>query len=124
MMSRWFFLAGVLATLCCFTGCGTSAKPVMVSGTVDLDGKPLEDGTITLTSDAGVTPDTLPVKGGKFEGEAKPGKKKVEIRAFKMGKPTKMGDQEIPATPENFLPDRFNTKSTLTAEVTATGINP
>jgi len=35
-----------------------------------------------------------------------------------------MGDVTIEATPENYIPARFNTSTTLTAEVTATGMNP
>src|SRR5947209_15511095 len=124
-MARWFVLVCVLVALVPLAGCGGGGpKPVAVSGTVDLDGKPLDDGQVTLVGEGGAVPGTFPVKDGKFDGQAKPGKKKVEVRAFKAGKATKMGDMEIPATPENYLPARFNTETTLTAEVTASGLSP
>jgi hypothetical protein len=90
---------------------------------VNLDGKPLPDGSIMLLGD-GEAPANLPIKDGKFAGEAKPGKKRVEIRAYKMGQPTKMGDQVIEASKENFLPSEYNSASKITGEVTAEGISP
>ncbi len=124
-MARWFLLGCVLGVLSPLTGCSKSeVQPVAVSGTVNLDGKPLDDGSITLIGEGGVPPEILPVKNGKFEGQAKPGKKRVEISAFRPGKKTKMGDEWIEGGPENYLPPRFNTESKLTAEVTASGLNP
>src|SRR5262245_3253850 len=124
-MARWFSLGGVLCALCFLAGCGSSApQPVAVSGTVNLDGKPLPDGKITLIGEEGGTPETLDIKEGKFETKALPGKKRVEIRAFRPGEKVKMGDMWLEAGQVNYLPARFNTKSKLTAEVTASGINP
>jgi hypothetical protein len=124
-MTRWFLLGSFLCVVCFLGGCEPSKpKPITVSGTVNLDGKPLPDGSISLIGTAGEVPVSIPIKEGKFEGQATPGKKRVEIRADRMGKPTKMGDVVIEATPENYLPERFNSQSTLTAEVSASGINP
>ncbi len=69
-------------------------------------------------------PDKLDVIDGKFEGKASPGKKRVEIRAYKLGQETKMGEKVIPAQKENYLPASLNTQSKLTAEITASGVNP
>ncbi len=123
-MMRWMVLACALGAAGAVGGCSSEGRSVPVSGTVELNGKPLADGTITLVGDGGAVPETLDVKDGKFDGQAKPGKKRVEIRANRPGKATKMGDTVIPASPENFLPDKYNTASTLTAEVTATGLAP
>ncbi|MCI0462189.1 MAG: hypothetical protein L0Z62_34995 [Gemmataceae bacterium] len=125
-MARWFLLGCVLGVLCSLTGCSKSEEPpVTVSGTVNLDGKPLDDGSVTLFGEGGAVPEgPFPVKGGKFEGQAKPGKKKVSIHAYRPGEKTKMGDEWIEAGNVNYLPDRFNTNSKITAEVTASGINP
>jgi hypothetical protein len=125
-MARWFVLGCVLGVLASLTGCSKSEEPpVKVSGTVNLDGKPLADGSVTLFGEGGAPPEgPFPVKDGKFEGEAKPGKKKVSIHAYRLGEKTKMGDEWIEAGSVNYLPDRFNTSSKLTAEVTASGINP
>jgi len=95
-----------------------------VSGLVYLDGMPLKEGSLILLGEGGLPPEMFAVKDGKFEGQAKPGKKRVEIRAFRPGKDTQMGDKIIPGSPENYLPERYNTSSTITAEVTAEGINP
>jgi len=98
---------------------------VSVSGTVDLDGKPLPEGTITLLGEGGTAPVKFDIKEGKFEGMATPGKKRVEVRAFKTGKPTKMGPEVIEATPENYIPAAYNTESKMAAEVGAGGgLNP
>src|SRR3954447_18796867 len=99
-MARWFFSGVFLCAVCFLGGCENKPKPLGVSGTVMLDGKPLPDGSIALLGEAGGAPDTFTIKEGKFEGQAIPGKKRVEIRAFRPGKPTKMGDVTIEATPE------------------------
>jgi len=125
-MARCFYLGCFLCLLGTLTGCGTDSKgkSATVSGTVNLDGQPLDDGAIALFGEGGTGADSLPVKNGKFEGPATTGKKRVEIRAFRLGQPTPMGDEVIPAAPENYLPARFNTESKITVEVTAGGINP
>ncbi len=125
-MARKLLLGCALCVLVCFAGCSGSSgpPPVAVSGTVELDGKPLNDGSISLFPESGGAPAVLPVKDGKFEGQATPGKKKVELRAFRMGQPTKMGNEVIEATKENYLAAKWNTNSKLTAEVTASGISP
>jgi hypothetical protein len=128
-MARWFSLGCTLALFCSLTsltGCsGSKDKPVSVSGTVDLDGKPLPEGTVTLVGEGGTAPTKFDVKEGKFEGMASPGKKRVEIRAFKIGKPTKMATEVIEATPENYIPAAYNTESKMTAEGGAGGgLNP
>jgi len=122
-MARWFVLGCVLCVACLLVGCG-KARPVAVKGTIELDGKPMPDGSITLIAEDGSPPDVLPVKNGTFEGYSVPGKKRVEIRAFKMGKATKMGTETIPASPENFLPARFTSESKITAEVKSSGLDP
>ncbi|MBN9517179.1 hypothetical protein J0H58_01455 [bacterium] len=117
---------GAALTSCCLTvACSKSTvEPVSVSGTLFADGKAVPEGSVTLIPAAGGPPDTLVVKDGKFEGRVSPGKKKVELRAFKMGKDTKMGDAVIPAGPENYLPAKYSSMSTLTAEADSTGLNP
>jgi hypothetical protein len=112
------------------SGCGKSGPPsTKVSGTVTLDGKALADGEVMFVqAAAGYTPDILPVKDGKFEGTAKQGKVKVEFRAYRDVPPPTGADvtEEAKATPNkvNYLPARYNTETTLTAEVTDSGLNP
>jgi len=122
-MSRSVLCLGFSLAVLLALGC-SKAKPVSVSGTVYLDGQLLKEGSINLVGEKGTTPESFEIKEGKFEGQALPGKKRVEIRAFRQGKPTKMGDVVIEGSPENYIPERFNTSTTLTAEVSASGINP
>jgi hypothetical protein len=121
-MNRHFFVLTTIGLLLSLTGCGSN--PVAVTGTVSLDGNPLPEGTIAFFDEAGGAPEQFPIKAGKFEGKVLPGKKKVEIRAFKMGEPTKMDDKIIEASPVNYLPPRYNTESQLKAEVTSSGVEP
>jgi hypothetical protein len=123
VMARWFLVACGVLSLQLLVGCTSSPPPVAISGTVTVDGKPLPEGDIILTGE-GTAPETFQIKDGKFEGQAKIGKKRVEIHAMKKGEPTKMGDKVIEASPVNYLPARYNTESKITAEVTASGLNP
>jgi hypothetical protein len=124
-MLKPLLVPAVLFTLAGLVGCsGSAAKPVTVSGTVELDGKPMPEGTITLAGEGGTVPATIDIKDGKFEGKATPGKKRVEIRAFRLGKSTKMGEEVIEAGPENYLPAAYNTQSKITADVSDAGISP
>jgi hypothetical protein len=120
-MARWFLLCCVLGTFCFLSGCSRDPQ-VTVSGTVEIDGKPLPDGNITLVGEPGVPPVVLAVKDGKFEGRATPGKKRVEIQGLRPGK-LKMADKTYEVS-DNYLPARFNVHSTITAEVGADGIHP
>src|SRR5262245_53862157 len=114
LMSRWFCCCWILCLTYCLTGCAESKAPmVAVSGTVELDGKPMPEGAVTLIAETGDVPQTLDVKEGKFEGKSSVGKKRVEIRAYRMGKETKMGDTVIPAAPENYLPPQYNADSKI-----------
>ncbi len=124
-MARRFSLICTFIALGFLSGCsGSKAKPVPVSGTINLNGKALSEGSITLAGEGGAIPETFEVKDGKFAGEALPGKKRVEIRAYRPGKATKMGNEVIEATPENYLPSQYNTESNISAEVGASGLNP
>ena len=125
-MGRWFWLGCVFGGLLFLGGCDSKPKTVTVSGTVKLDDKPLPEGEVTLVNAAGLPPDVFPVKDGKFSGQAKPGKVKVEISVYKEGQPPPPGGTpaEGPPSKENSLPARFNAETILTAEVTASGLNP
>jgi hypothetical protein len=107
-------------------GCSSGSKetePVQISGTVKVDGNPLPEGSISFVGEQGTVPDVLTIQNGTFEGKAKPGKKKVEIRGFRAAKapPTATEPEDFK---ENYIGEEFNTKSKLTAEVTESGVNP
>jgi hypothetical protein len=92
-----------------------------VAGTVQLAGKPLEDGEIKLLVQ-GEAPAILPIKAGKFSGNASVGENHVEIRAFRVGKPIMMNDTPVgEPVRENYVAEQFNDRSTLKAKVEAKG---
>jgi hypothetical protein len=125
-MSNWFSVVGVLTLTFSMTGCGASKQgpaplvQAVVSGTINLDGKPMSEGVIVFSS-PGVAGVPIPIKDGKFEGKVAAGEKRVEITAFRAGEPVMMGDKPGPPVSENYIPARFNTESTLTAKIEAGG---
>jgi hypothetical protein len=128
IVARWLSLS-VLGLLLVLAGCGkkdpVGPKSVKVGGTVKLDGQPMKEGDLTLFNSLGFPPDKFAVKDGKFEGTAKVGKMRVEVRAYREPKkPATPIPSESKPTPENFLPERYNTESTLTTEVTEGGLAP
>ena len=123
-MSRNVWLLFVGLTFVATSGCSGSSKKgpppkVAVKGTVTLDGKPIPDGEILFTVQD-EAPQPLPIKDGSFSGEAMTGKNRVEIRAFKSGPPPTT-DPKGPPSKINIVPDKYNGKSTLTAEIPADG---
>ena len=128
-MARWFWLGCIVSALVLLDGCTpTAPKTVKVSGTVDLDDKPLPEGEVKLVPTNGTVPDIFLVKDGKFQGQAKPGKVKVLVLVYKEAPPPpKDGTQPAPNAPpakQNILPAPYNTETTLTAEVTDGGLKP
>lgn len=111
-------------------GCGRSGPPVRkmvrVSGAITLDGKPLPDGFVTFVSSTEGRFEALPIKEGKFAGKAGLGKRTVEIIAIRdLPAAVSSGNDKGPPKPvrENYLPAKYSTASTLTAEVTESGPN-
>jgi hypothetical protein len=127
-MTRWCYGLGI-ALAVCFLGGGCSdskaEKTSQVSGKVELDGKPLPDGSIMFVGDPGTVPDSLPIKDGDFSGKVKVGKKKVAIQAYKTEPPPPGATGDVKEVKVNYLPDRYSVaNSTITAEVTDGGVNP
>jgi hypothetical protein len=127
-MVKWIITVGLLAVLFVLPGCGESKKvapTTIVSGTVNMDGKPLDekDGAeITFSAGGGEAPSVLPIKAGKFEGKAGVGENRVEIRAYKTAAPIMMDGKPFgEARKENFVPDKYNIKSEMKTTVTAAG---
>ena len=119
MCSESFFRRAIgclVISLLLVAGCGDKG-PLrhQVTGTVNLDGQPLESGQVLFIPSDGQGPaDACPIVAGKFEGKVAPGAKRVEITATK----------EVPAAEPGGMPDyvtlvpkQYNTESTLTAEI-------
>lgn len=111
-----------LALAAAMIGCGPAApKVAKVSGTVKFDGAPLAKGEIIFAPATGGAPSMAAVNDGKFELEAMAGKNRVEVRAMRVSKtaPKNTGGpgSENAGRDENYIPDRYNDNTTLSAEV-------
>jgi len=97
-------------------GCGGGGpERCKVTGTVTLDGQPLETGEVLFLPADGQGPsDACQIVAGSFEGEVAPGSKKVEITATKEVPPAEAGGM-----PDyiNLVPAQYNTQTTLTADI-------
>ncbi|QDV70023.1 hypothetical protein Poly24_37420 [Rosistilla carotiformis] len=117
------YVAASLCTLAlCVSGCGPtkSAPSVRISGTVTLDGKPLETGQISfIPTDGKGNSAGAAVNDGSFDAEVFPGAMRVEIIAPKVTGTRKVYD--TPDSPsedvtEEQIPSRYNVNSTLTLD--------
>jgi hypothetical protein len=120
----------------CLTGCSSDAKFETVTGAVTLDGKPIEQGTISFESmSAGGAVGrriTTAIREGKYRFEAadgpNTGRHKVFISAFrelsastapagKAGKGEQFVRDSTTTVRQNYIPEKYNKKSSLTVEV-------
>jgi hypothetical protein len=114
-------------------GCGPRSDRLSVSGTVTLDGAPLDGGSITFTSMGGQK--TLAtgavVENGEYhipqEKGLRPGTYHVEINAPDDNAPPVMvrgtpGGPAIPVAPDR-IPAEYNVNSKKTVEITPQGDN-
>jgi hypothetical protein len=128
ILDRSIFLTGVAAISLLVSGCSGSkvAPEYPVKGTVTLDGSPMTEGDIYFIDTATSTSSVLPVTNGQFAGKSEAGTFKVEINQFR--------EETVQADPTGYTPPgnttkknivlpEFNAKSTLKAEVTASGPN-
>jgi hypothetical protein len=103
-------------------GCDSGPKLYDISGKVSFDGVPVAKGDITLRPEKPSTaPQGAMIKDGAFQMKANEGKYKVEIISTRLvpGKKGPMGEDAI----EEFIPENYNIKTTLSAEVKTTGKN-
>jgi len=82
-MPRPAGLAAAFGALSLLTGCGPVAAPLLpVSGTVVLDGVPLEDGQLTFRPvDPHAAPRAAAIRQGRYEVRLPPGRMIVEAHA-------------------------------------------
>lgn len=120
----WRIWAGVLPLLCVTMLGGCQSDPYQpMSGTVTVDGEPLKKGVITFYPQGEGTTVGGEIIDGQFaldkERGASPGKYRVEINAFRPTGRTEFDiDLNQPVDIEmQYLPARYNNKSTLEVEV-------
>lgn len=93
-------------------------ETVIVRGTVKLDSNPLPEGNIKFFYGEQLPAGVGKVRDGKYELECKPrGLLRVEITAVKELGAADPSDERN-GTRIQYLPERYNMKSQLTAEVT------
>jgi hypothetical protein len=103
-------------------GCDSGPRLHEITGKVSFDGVPVAKGDITLRPEKPSTaPQGAMIKDGSFQMKANEGKYKVEIISTRLvpGKKGPMGEDAI----EEFIPKKYNTKTTLSAEVKSSGKN-
>ena len=106
-------------------GCQRAPQPVAYHGEVTLDGRPLATGRIQFVV-KGEPPEATDIVDGKFAGVALPGPKGVEIYGFRPSvaipnDPTQ--SPELGNSVENYVPEMYNTYSTLFGEIRPNGPN-
>lgn len=81
----------LLVTIGCDGGGDKPPPYANVSGTVKIDGKPVEKGTITFSTD-GRPPAALDIRNGEYSGQAMVGSNRVQVSAKRAG-----GASQMPA---------------------------
>lgn len=123
-------MAALLLAPVVLVGCGGGPEgPELfpVSGTVTFDGSPVDDGRILFRRAEGDQKAySAEIKAGKYSLECEAGKVKVEITASRLipGKfDTSNPDDEPQPVGEMYIPAKYNSESTLEAEVKSAGEN-
>lgn len=118
----WQIPVWLLFTIPLLTGCGGQQfEPTYrVTGTVTLDQAPLPRGNIVF-----LTPETgdlqsIAIENGVYSGEVRAGQRRVEIRAYR---PETGPRTPMDRPPSNYLPERYNTTTELSATISATEPN-
>jgi hypothetical protein len=129
--SPWLML--LLALVAPAGGCSRGGRPepkrYPVSGTVTLDGQPLQEGKAQFVTVSQGLIDVLPIKDGRFSGQAASGDRRVEFFFIKEVPYAESGYRPMPGeTPPatvkiQVLPPHLNSESTFTATVEPTGKN-
>lgn len=116
--NRLFHIAVAVALLG-VVGCGPGARDFperdFVQGTVTLDGEPIANGSISFASDEDAArgmPSSGNIKDGTYKMQVTPGQKKVKINCMVSS------GKGINSEMKNIVPAKFNTETTLTANVT------
>lgn len=110
----------VASALMAIAGCA-QRETVDVAGSVSWEGAAIPNGDIVFVdTDPHVPAAAGKIVDGAYALECKPGKKRVEVQAYRLsGRKTAQG---IPIG-DMYIPDRYSTASELTADVSIDGEN-
>ena len=114
------------ACLVLLLGCGPSGPETYIAtGSVTFDGEPVTEGEIIFRAADGATGSwETRIIDGSYTLETSPGTKRVEITARRQVEGTPAAASGEPAMSfESYIPEKYNDKSELTAEVTPSGPN-
>jgi hypothetical protein len=119
-IERGAWAGGVLVALLALSGCDAGTEG-QVSGTVKVDGQPVEAGAIQFIPADGKTPTSGgEIKDGRYSVKVPVGVMKVSISAPKVVGKKKIyptpNSPEMPITKEA-LPERYNEQTELTLDV-------
>ena len=100
-------------------GCDRGPRTYAVSGHVTLDGEAIADGHILfIPEDRALRTEGGPIRQGAYAFPARAGKKRVEITATRPDPQARTG---LGPTYVDYIPERYNVRSTLVVEVTPDG---
>jgi hypothetical protein len=123
MRRHWIFCLPAFAAVL-WAGCSGGAPYGDVYGDVTLDGKPLGEGVIRFIPTDGKTPTASAlIKAGQFNERVSFGTHRVEISSPKLpqgitsAKQMKRGTVDEVVALAELIPERYNNRSTLRAEV-------
>jgi len=123
-----------VTSLILFSGCGPRSDRLAVSGNVTLDGAPLDQGSIRLTSTGTgkLFASGAMIQNGEFhvpqEKGLPPGTYRIEISSPNTAAPLVVyksapGEPALPPTAPERIPAEYNSNSKHTVDVTAGGDN-
>lgn len=117
-MMRLLVTAGLLAGLTVVAGCGKS-EVREITGAISLDNAPVQSGTLVLRPANGKEKAVVAkIENGKYKVECPLGTHKVDITAQReTAKPDGLGGK----VQQQYIPVKYNQKSTLEIKVDATG---
>lgn len=109
----------MFSSLCLLAFSGCSQRKAEVSGTITLDDKPVEAGTITfIPVDGKATTEGGAISDGRYTVHLRPGTMKITISALKLP-PGETPSPAANARAQETIPARYNRNSELIFEVKA-----
>jgi hypothetical protein len=120
---RYWLLVPCWAVLVLAVGCSSDKRSVEATGKVTYNSEAMPKGDITfIPEDKSVAPEAGVIKDGTYKVKVQPGKYRVEIRAVRpTGKQIPSAARPGETEPEvaDYVPEEYNTNSSLTADVSS-----